>query len=158
MNEPSIARHAWVVFIVVTVFNALIFKSRSRVRVQQQPELAAGYQQLFNGILLWGNLPWIVMGIGVTFGDVHSIFSYFRPRDGNPFVLAWFGVVIGLWILGFHWLFARRGAELLVEHPGLLSGDPKSPAMIRVLYCLMVAGGILGLLVMFIADIPEFTK
>jgi hypothetical protein len=158
MNEPSIARHAWVVFIVVTVFNALAFKFRSQANIQRRPDLAVGYNQVFKGILLWGNLPWIVMGIGILFGGVQSIFSYFRPRDGNPFVLAWFGVVVGLWIVGFYWVFARRGAEFLIEHPGLLSNCPKSPAMVRLLYCFMVGGGIVGLIVLFVADIPGLTK
>lgn len=158
MNEPPFARHAWLIFIVGTVLNALILKSRSRTYIQQQPELAAGYQQLFNGVLLWGNLPWVVMGIGIHFGEVHSVFSYFRPRDGNPFVLAWFGVVVALWLLGFYWLFARRGAEFLVKHPGLLRGNPKSPAMLRLCYCLMIAGGVVGLCFMFFGDIPNFTK
>ena len=98
------------------------------------------------------------MGIGIELGDVPSMFSYFRPRDGNPFVLAWFCVVIMLWILGFYWLFARRGAEFLIEHPGLLRGNPKNPAMIRAVYCLAVGGGIVGLLLMFsknIAGLPR---
>lgn len=158
MNEPPFFRHAWLIFIAVTVFNALILKFRCRAHIQQQPELAAGYQQFFNGVLLWGNLPWVVMGVGILFGGVHSVFSYLRPRDGNPFVLAWFGVVVALWLLGFYWLFARRGAEFLSEHPGLLRGNPKSPAMIRFFYCLMVAGGVVGLCFMFFADIPQFTK
>lgn len=158
MNEPPFARHAWLILIGVTVANALILKFRSRAYIQQQPELAAGYQQLFNGVLLWGNLPWVVMGIGIVFGGVPSVFSYCRPRDGNPFVLALFGVVIALWILGFYWLFARRGAEFLIEHPGLLRGNPKSPAMIRLVYCLMVAGGVAATCLMFFVNIPSFTK
>jgi hypothetical protein len=158
MNDLSLFRHAWLGFIAVTVANALILKFRSRAHIQRQPELAAGYQQLFYGVLLWGNIPWVVMGIGILFGGVHGVLSYLRPRDGNPFVLAWFGVVVALWLLGFHWLFARRGAEFLVKHPGLLSGNPTSPAVIRASYCLMVAGGVAGLWFMFFAGIPELTK
>lgn len=158
-NELKLAaRQAWLIFIAVTVANALILKFRSRAHIQRQPELAAGYQRLFNGVLFWGNLPWVVMGIGIVFGGVHSVFSYFRPRDGNPFVLAWFAVVIALWLLGFYWIFARRGAEFLVEHPGLLRGTPKSPTMIRIGYCLMIAGGIMGLIFMFTMDISTFTQ
>ena len=158
MNEPPFARHAWLLFIATMVANALVLKFRSRAYIQQQPELAAGYRSLFYGILLWGNLPWVVMGIGIVFGGVHSVFSYFRPRDGNPFVLAWFGVVVALWLLGFYWIFARRGAEFLIEHPGLLRGNPKSPATIRLFYCLMVAGGVAGLCFMLLADFPDFPK
>ncbi|HEY8020928.1 MAG TPA: hypothetical protein VIH93_07495, partial [Thermoanaerobaculia bacterium] len=78
--------------------------------------------------------------------------------DRNPFVLAWFGVVVALWLLGLYWLFARRGAEFLIEHPGLLRGNPKSPAIIRFFYCLMVAGGVVGLCFAFFSDIPQITK
>lgn len=155
MNEPPFVRHFWLAFIAANVLNALILKARSRKYILQKPELAAGYQQLFNGFLLWGNVPWVVMGIGILFGGVHNVFSYFRPRDGNPFVLAWFGVIGALCLLGFHWLFARRGAEFLVEHPGLLRGIPQSPAMIRLFYCLMVAGGVVALGFMFFADLPD---
>jgi hypothetical protein len=73
-------------------------------------------------------------------------------------VLAWFGVVVALWLLGLYWLFARRGAEFLIEHPGLLRGNPKSPAIIRFFYCLMVAGGVVGLCFAFFSDIPQITK
>lgn len=158
MNEPLFARQAWLIMIAVTVANAFILKFRSRAYIQQRPRLASGYGRLFRGVLLWGNLPWVVMGIGIHFGGVRGIFSFFRPRDGDPFVLAWFGVVVALWLLGFYWLFARRGAEFLIEHPGLLRGNPTSPTMIRFSYCLMVAGGIAGIFFMSFGDIPNFNK
>ena len=145
-------------FVAVTVANALILKFRSRRYIQERPELAAGYEQLFRGVLFWGSLPWMVMAIGIEVGGVPNLVSYFRPRDGNPFVLAWFAVVFALWLLGFYWLFARRGAEFLVAHPGLFQGDLKSPNMVRFFYCLMVAGGIASVCFMFFVDIPKFSK
>jgi hypothetical protein len=157
MSQPF-QRHIWLMFVAVTIANALVLKFRSRRHVQERPELLDGYQRFIRGVLFWGNLPWLVMGIGLELGSVRSIFSYFRPRDGNPFVVAWFTVVIGLWLLGFYWLFARRGAEFLIEHPGLLQGNQKSPAMVRMGYCFMIAGGCFGLFLMFTMDIPEFTK
>jgi hypothetical protein len=147
----------WLMFVAVTCLNALILKIRSRRYVRERPELAIGYQQLVHGVLFWANLPWLVMGVGIELGGLPSIFSYFRPRDGNPFVQAWFGVVIGLWLLGFWWLFPRRGAEFLVEHPGLLRGTPRIPNMIRLFYCLSILGGIFGLLFMWFSDIPVIT-
>jgi hypothetical protein len=104
-------------FIAITCINVLYLKFHSRERIRQRPELAAGYQRLIWGYLFWGNLPWIIMGLGLELGGLPSIFSYFRPRDGNPFVLAFFIVVFAVWILGFWWLFFARGAEFLVEHP-----------------------------------------
>ncbi len=109
-------------FVAVTCINVLYLKVHSRQHIRQRPELAAGYRRLIRGYLFWGNLPWIVMGVGLELGGLSSIFSFFRPRDGNPFVLAFFLVVIELWILGFWWLFFARGAEFLVEHPGVFRG------------------------------------
>ncbi len=63
-----------------------------------------------------------------------------------------------LWILGFYWLFARRGAEFLIDHPGLLRPEPKKPAMIRVIYCLMVTGGIIALVFLFTMDIGAIAR
>ena len=94
MAEPPFFRHAWLMFVAVTVANALILKFRSRGYIRERPELAAGYTRLFRGVLFWGNLPWLVMGIGIELGGVPGIFSYFRPRDGNPYVLAWFAAVL----------------------------------------------------------------
>jgi hypothetical protein len=144
--------------VAVTLANALVLKFRSRDYIRQRPGLTRGYQQLFLGVLFWGNLPWLVMGTGIELGGVPSMFSYLRPRDGNPFVLAWFCVVVMLWILGFYWLFARRGAEFLIEHPGLLRGTPKNPAMIKAAYCLAGAGGIVGLLLIFTTDIARISR
>ena len=52
-------------FVAVTVANALILKLRSRRYIRERPELSEGYKRLFRGVLLWGNLPWLLMGIGI---------------------------------------------------------------------------------------------
>ena len=145
-------------FVTVTCINVLYLKFHSRERIRQQPELAAGYQRLIWGYLFWGNLPWIIMGLGLELGGLPSIFSYFRPRNGNPFVLAFFIIVFAVWILGFWWLFLARGAEFLVEHPGVLTGFPLNPTLIRLYYCLGIAGGIAAVLFMWFSDIPVPTR
>ncbi len=156
MNQFLIFRHFWLLAVAATFFNALTLKFRSQRHIQERPELADGYRRFFYGFLFWGNLPWLVMGIGIELGGVPTVFSYFRPRDGNPFVLAWFASDIALWLLGFYWLFARRGAEFLIEYPGLLRGPTPTTAGIRRVYCLAVAGGVIGLILMFIMDVPKF--
>ena len=96
------------------------------------------------------------MGFAIEFGGVRSMFSFFRPRDGNPFVLAWFTLVIAEWILGFWWLFFRRGAEFLVEHPGFIGYEAKSPATLKVFYCLTILGGIFAFTLMWMTNVPEY--
>lgn len=94
------------------------------------------------------------MGLGCLIGGVPSVDHFFRPRDGNPFVLAFFASVFLVWGLGTHWLFARGGAEMVVRHPGLLNFDPRSPALLRFLWCLSLAGGIVAAVAMFLVDVP----
>jgi hypothetical protein len=41
--------YAWVVFIFVTIINALLLKMRSNKIVEEHPDLQEGYDQLFPG-------------------------------------------------------------------------------------------------------------
>ena len=156
-----ISNYFWVVAIVFTCVNVLIYKYRSRKHIQQNPKLTEGYKKLFRGFLFWMNIPWVVMGIGCTIGNVPSIWHYFRPKDGNPYVLAWFGSVIILWILGTNWLFLKNGAEIIAKHPGALrmySGFKRTeitnPNLIKIFWLLCLAGGIFGLVLMWTMDVP----
>lgn len=154
-NELPFARQAWLIFLAVNTVNAFVLKFRSQAYIRERPELAPSYQKLFRGILFWGSLPWLVLGIGMVSGGVQNMNAYFRPRTGNPFVLAWYGVVVALWILGGYWLFARRGAEFLVEHRGLIQGSPQNPTSIRLFYCVILVAGVAGMVLAFAIDFPR---
>lgn len=156
-----ISNYFWIIAIVFTCINVLIYKYHSKKHIQQNLKLAEGYKKLFRGYLFWMNIPWVIMGIGCTLGNVPSIWHYFRPKDGNPYVLAWFGSVIILWILGTNWLFLRNGAEIIAKHPGTLImyyGFKRieiiNPNLIKIFWLLCLAGGISGLIFMWIMDVP----
>ncbi len=156
-----ISKYFWLAFIPVSGINFIIFRKRAEKYIREDPQLAEGYATLFRGYLFWTNIPWIVMGIGCTIGGVPSIWHYFRPRDGNPYVLAWFGSVFFLWIMGTFWLFFRDGAETLARHPGLIqfhlgfkSGDVTSSVLIKVFWVLALAGGIFAVVAMWRMDVP----
>ena len=156
-----ISKYFWLVAIVFTTVNFFVFKRRSEKHIKENPELAKGYSKLFRGYLFWMNIPWIIMGIGCTIGGVSSVWYYFRPRDGNPYVLAWFGSVFALWILGTFWLFFRGGAEMLAHHPGavefnygLKRKEITNPTRIKVFWLLALAGGIFGVAFMWFMEIP----
>jgi hypothetical protein len=155
---PDLFRHFWLMFVAVTAANVLWLKFRSARHIREKPELADGYRRLVFGYLFWGNLPWLFMGAAIELGGVSNVFSFFRPGDGNPLVLAWFAIVIAEWCLGFLWLFVWRGAEFLVEHPGVFRYDIKSPAIIKAIYCLTVAGGVAGVYAMFAFPPPRFIE
>ena len=90
----------------------------------------------------------------MRFGGVPSVFHFFRPRDGNPFVLAFFASVFVEWVLGTYWLTYRGGAQMLVNHPGLFNVDLKTPRMVVFFWFLSLAGGILAVIMMFSREIP----
>jgi len=145
-------RHAWVLFVCITCVNAAVWWYRGRGMVARNPDLEPGYRRLIRGWVIYGNLPWLVMGAGILWGGVPTVVHYFNPRNG-PFVVAFYVTVVTLWIAAFYWLFFRRGAEQLVAHPGLLNLPYERPWTVKALYLLMLAGGVLGLWMMLFGNI-----
>lgn len=141
--------NTWVLFIAATVFNAFYLKARSQKIIEKRPDLQEGYDQLFRGYLIYLNVPWVVMGIGILFGGVPGVFGFFRPRDGNIFVLAFHAVIVILWILSIWWLYFKGGAEFLVKHPGVFNFDFQSPMLVKIYFGLALAGGVIGIISMW---------
>jgi hypothetical protein len=79
-------RYFWLVFIVVTCANAAMWWRRAQAVIAQHPERRESYRRLVLGFVVWGNLPWVVMGLGIVIGGVPTVFHYFNPRNG-PFVV-----------------------------------------------------------------------
>lgn len=156
-----ISEYFWVFAIIVTFINWAMFRKRAQKHIDENPELKEGYEALFRGYIVWMNIPWVVMGIGCTVGGVSSVWHYFRPRDGNPYVLAWFASVLLLWVSGTFWLLFRGGAEKLVRHPGAMgfrygfkSKDITNPTLIKSLWLLALIGGVIAAVAMWSMDIP----
>jgi hypothetical protein len=63
----------------------------------------------------WSALPWVVMGVGEMVGGVPSIWYYFRPQDGDPYVLTWFASLFLESLVFAFWIFSRGGAEKMIE-------------------------------------------
>ncbi len=147
-----ISRHGWVLFVLVTCLNGAIWWYRARRRIAETPELEPGYRRLIRGWLIYGNIPWLVMGLGILVGGVPTIWHFFNARNG-PFVLAWYVSVVVLWVLSVYWLFFRGGAEALVAHPGLFRSPVQSPRAVKAYFLLALAGGITGLLMMLFGNI-----
>ena len=144
-----IFNNGWILFILVTVFNAFYLKARSKKFIDKQPDLQEGYDQLFKGYLIYLNIPWIVMGIGILFGGVPSVYSFFRPRDGNIFVLAFHATVVILWMLSIWWFYFNGGAEFLIKYSGVFNRDIQSPMLLKTYFGLSLLGGIIGMAFMW---------
>jgi hypothetical protein len=149
-----IFRHAWLLFIAVTCANGVTWWIRGKKEMAQHPELAAGYRSLIRGWVVYGNIPWVVMGIGILFGGVPSVFDYFNPRNG-PFVVAWYVSAVALWIATAYWIFLRGGAEAVVRHPGLLNWPAPRPSGIKALVALSLLSGVVALTMMILGYVPN---
>jgi len=128
-----VSRWFWVLGIIVMFLNAAVFSFRAKKQIAQSPELEDGYRKIIRGFVIWGNIPWVVMGIGCTVGGVPSVWHYFNPEAGNPYVLAFFASAVLVWIIGSYWILFRGGAQAIVDHPGILNLDIKNPLVIKLL-------------------------
>jgi len=146
----------WLLFIVVTIGNVLMLKHSSKKYILETPELEEGYNQLFKGMLFYGNIPWVVMGFGNLTGMTKSTFEYFFPSHMNPIVLAFHGSILFLWILSAWWIYFNEGAEFLEKHPGVVyrssfSEDKRVTAkQIKMFFPLMLLGGVTAMIMMWI--------
>jgi hypothetical protein len=150
--------HFWLVAILMSFINVAIMWRSSAPHRQSHPSVADGYRSLARGFLFWGNLPWIIMGAGILFGGVPSVFHYFQLKTSNPYILSFAASIVFLWIAGSFWLFARNGAQFLCDHPYFFRTQITNPSLINIFWLVCVAGGALALSSMYFSDfpIPEF--
>ena len=147
--DELIQRLYWLFFVLGTCFLALLWHLKGVELSRARPELAEGYRKLVRGLLLWGNLPWAVMGVGAVTGTVPSIDDFTQPRGGNPFVVAFHASIVLIYVLLLRWVLFKDGARMLADHPGLLyvyvglwGRDITSPTLIRisVVVCVGIGG------------------
>lgn len=151
---PIIDKAFWLISIAITFANAYFLWSRAKTEVARNPELKAGYDQLLKGYLICLNLPWLVMGLGIMVGGAKTVFDYFDPRSGNLYVVAFHATVLTLWILTVFWIYFSGGAEFLVKHPGVMNADIRSPLLIKLLFAVMLFGGIAAEIGMWSGSFP----
>jgi hypothetical protein len=155
MSDPLfefVGRYFWLLAIGTAAPNTFVVWRRASAEMAQKPELQEGYNRLISGYAGVHILPWLVMGLGIWVGGVPTLWYYFRPRDGNPWVLAWWGTLIGLQLLLFLWVFFQGGADFLAAHP---SFQPRRSGLpIRLQVPLYLLGSALGMALAWFMDIP----
>lgn len=153
-------KHIWIFLIAVTIINGLVLKYRARKYIAQDPELATGYDQFVKGWLIFANIPWVIMMIGNLSGITQHAFEYFKPREMNPMVLLFHFAIIVLWFLSARWIYLKDGAAFIEKHPGLIRrsswGSQKyaTAKQIKLILPIMLLGGIVGMIMMWVKDMP----
>jgi len=140
--------HHWIVAILVISLTGRVWWLMGKPYRDREAGLTAGYRRLIRGLLIWGNIPWLIMGAGMLFGGVPSIDHFMDLKSSNPFVLCWLASVGFVWAGGTYWIFARRGAEQLVRHPGLIPFPMVGPFMVKFMWLILCACGALAVVTM----------
>ena len=138
----------WILLIFATLVNAGVWWIRGRSNRADDPSLTPGYKRLITGLLFWGNVPWVVVGLGVEFGG-NQIDDYFHFSSENSYVVSFLVTIVILWALSLYWLLFRNGAETLAKHPGLLSPKDLSARSIKLLALVSIAGGAIFVAIFF---------
>lgn len=116
-GEPFelISRNFWALCLVISGFQILRARRRAfsvHWESNAKAHAALAYLRWYMVALV---LPWVVMGCGVISGSTPTVWYYFRPQDGNPYVLAWIGVIILISFLYSAWIFLANGARKIVD-------------------------------------------
>ena len=91
-------QNIWILFILVNCFNAYHLKKKAAEFIANNPNKEKGYQLIFRNFLIYGSIPWIIIGIGNSFKLTNSIFDYFQPAKMNLIVLVFHFSIIVIWV------------------------------------------------------------
>lgn len=129
--------------------------------IKEHPEREIGYNTVFKTFLLYGSIPWLIIGIGNSSGLTNSIFDYFQPRDLNPMVLTFHFSIIVIWLLIVKFIFFKNGAAFLENHPGIIQfkgpgfeNKTLKSSQIKLFTIVMIVAGVIAMLLMWNIQIP----
>lgn len=150
----------WILLIAGTFIACFEMKTRTKKYINQNPELENGYNSYFKGWLFYGNIPWIIMGIGNLTGKTNSTFDFFDPKSMNPIVILFFVSVFVLYALLVRWIYFRNGAEFFEKHPGLFevvwfyNRQSLSASQVKSITPVMIVAGFICFALMWFTGIP----
>jgi hypothetical protein len=108
-----ISEYFWLALLGFGAFN--YWKARHDIENIGRVESAAEGANYLRRFAIGANLPWVVMGLGCVSGYTPTVWHYFRPQDGNPFVIAWLTVILCTASVYAWWVLFAGGAEKVQE-------------------------------------------
>lgn len=129
--------------------------------IEESPDKESGYGIIFKSFLIYGSIPWFIIGIGNTLGLTESVFDYFQPSKMNPIVLLFHLSIVVIWILLIRFIFFKNGAKFLENHHGIIRvnsfgnvNDKPSENTIKLITIVGIIGGIIAMSMMWFVTIP----
>jgi hypothetical protein len=145
----------WVLALGTTIHNYYHGK-RSRKHPTSEIEAQETERYLLRGFVLLA-LPWVFMGIGQLTGSTPTVLHYFRPQDGNPFVIAWVALVFAVAYLFAGWVLLAGGAEKvrdlnLLSVAGFSGHNPPTLQVVKAVAAISIIIPPVWLLLALLAD------
>jgi hypothetical protein len=136
-----ISKYFWVVALAFAAFN--YWKADRDASRIVEPNKALEAKTYLRNFAVAGALPWVIMGVGQISGATPTVWHYFRPQDGNVFVLVWFSTYFALSCVFAWWVFLASGAKKVAEFNlmtvlGQYSAKKLSENMIKIFAALGV--------------------
>lgn len=156
-----IDKYFWIILILVTSINATVWSYKSKKHIEENPDLKESYKKLIRGFLIYGNIPWLIMGLFSLTGIIQNSFMILEPSNLNAGVIIWHLSVIIILALGTYWIFAKNGAQILEKHPGLFQNsfsrnNKTSAGMIKFIWILGLIGALGGEIMMWTMNFGQY--
>lgn len=147
--------HFWLFFILSVFISVLYLKHRVQKYIAKNPELKKGYDRYLRGFLVFGNIPFVIMGIGQVSGMTKNTFEYSNPATTNPIILCFWVYLILIYILMGYKIYFKNGAEFIEQHPGLIlvGGASITAIAVKLLFPVFALVGIGAVTMMWFLNI-----
>ncbi len=139
-----LSKYFWAAAILINLVNAALSWRYARKDMAARPERAGEYRLLLHVFFFASNVPLVIMGLGMVVGGVPDVLHFMRPRDGNPWVIAFHVTILLLLLAWLAWLF-RGGPEWLLKR--------HVPRRHNLFMGVPLVMAILGMLAMWLMDI-----
>jgi hypothetical protein len=131
-HPPFAFRYLWVFFLFMGLVNCFLGWRSVMAHIKDNAALRVKYRQLFILYVIWTNLPWVVMGLGILFGGAAGVLDFLVPASGNTTVMVWWGLFFVMNFSLAGWVLFGGGAETLEKYPGLPTLLSGSAANIKI--------------------------
>jgi hypothetical protein len=109
-----IGRYFWLICIGMAAVSYAFSNAGSAADGLSEADLARR-RKVLGWFWVLSVVPWLIVGFGQIVGGVPNIRAYFRPRDLNPYVWAFYASILVIYLVSAWWLLFRGGARIAAE-------------------------------------------
>ena len=128
-----VLQYFWLALLAFVLGLAAFWRFQARPRIAADPALRQPLNRLYGGFAFWLSLPLLLMGAGILAGAAPHFLAYLRFDAGQPFIVAFWLLVVAEDALFLWWVFLRGGDERIALHAELPNRMPQARLAVRAL-------------------------